>query len=60
MLFDAADVATAWGVPVASAAMDAADRLDRYAELAVRVGVNLQPGQPRDVTGFVEHTPFQD
>jgi aminopeptidase len=34
------------------------DRLDRYAELAVRVGVNLQTGQPLSIAGFVEHAPF--
>jgi aminopeptidase len=34
------------------------ERLDRYAELAVRVGVNLQPGQPLSVSGFVEHADF--
>jgi aminopeptidase len=33
-------------------------RLDRYAELAVRVGVNLAPGQTLGVTGLVEHAPF--
>ena len=34
------------------------ERLDRYAELAVRIGVNLQPGQRLNVTGFLEHAPF--
>jgi len=33
----------------------AADRLERYAELAVRVGVNVQPGQDVVVTCLVEH-----
>ena len=33
-------------------------RLDRYAELAVRVGVNLQPGQRLTVTGQLEHAPL--
>jgi aminopeptidase len=33
-------------------------RLERYAELAVRVGANLQPGQLLDVTGLVEHAPL--
>jgi aminopeptidase len=32
------------------------DRLERYAELAVRVGANVQPGQEVFVTPFVEHT----
>ena len=31
-------------------------RLDRYAELVVRVGVNLQPGQAVHVSCVVEHT----
>jgi len=34
------------------------ERLERYAELAVRVGANLQPGQVLDVTAMVEHAPF--
>ena len=33
----------------------AVDRLKRYAELIVRVGVNLQPGQTLFVNGQVEH-----
>jgi aminopeptidase len=32
-----------------------ADREDRYAELAVRVGANVQPGQLVDVVARVEH-----
>ncbi len=32
-----------------------ADRLERYAELAVRVGANVQPGQEVFVHGLVEH-----
>jgi aminopeptidase len=32
-----------------------ADRVDRYAELAVRVGANVQPGQLVDVLARVEH-----
>jgi aminopeptidase len=32
-------------------------RLDRYAQLAVRVGANVQPGQDVVVTGAVEHAP---
>ncbi len=31
------------------------DRLERYAELAVRVGANVQPGQEVYVRGLVEH-----
>jgi aminopeptidase len=38
--------------------MPSDERLDRYAELAVRVGVNLQSGQSLQVTAFVEHAPF--
>ena len=33
------------------------DRLARHAELAVRVGANVQPGQDVVVTGLVEHAP---
>jgi len=32
-------------------------RVDRYAELAVRVGANVQPGQLVDVVARVEHAP---
>jgi aminopeptidase len=34
------------------------DLLDRYARLAVEVGVNLQPGQLLAVDGLVEHAPL--
>jgi aminopeptidase len=34
------------------------DRLDRYAELAVRVGANVSPGQLVQLTGLVEHAPL--
>jgi leucyl aminopeptidase (aminopeptidase T) len=34
------------------------DRLERYAELAVRVGANVQPGQEVFVHGLVEHVDF--
>lgn len=37
---------------------DVDDRLERYAELAVRVGMNLQEGQTAFVTGLVEHAPL--
>jgi aminopeptidase len=33
-------------------------RLERYAELAVRVGANLQPGQPLGVVAQLEHAPL--
>ena len=36
----------------------AEDRLRKYAQLAVNVGVNLQPGQVLAVNAFVEHAPF--
>lgn len=38
--------------------MDSQELMKRYAELAVRVGVNLQPGQNVQIAGFVEHAPF--
>ena len=38
--------------------MDDAARLAAYARLAVRVGVNLQPGQRLAVNAFVEHAPL--
>ena len=34
------------------------DRLQRYARLAVKVGLNLQPGQILGVNALVEHAPF--
>jgi aminopeptidase len=34
------------------------DLLERYARLAVEVGVNLQPGQALEVNGLVEHAPL--
>jgi aminopeptidase len=34
------------------------ERLDRYAELAVRVGANVAEGQLVDVWGLVEHAPL--
>jgi aminopeptidase len=34
------------------------DRLERYAELIVRVGANVQPGQTVFVDGFLEHAPL--
>jgi aminopeptidase len=33
------------------------NRVDRYAELAVRVGANVQPGQLVDIVARVEHAP---
>ncbi len=38
--------------------MDDVERLDRYARLAVQVGVNLQPGQDLLVNAQVEHAPL--
>jgi aminopeptidase len=38
--------------------MDEAQRLQRLAELAVRVGANVQPGQLVVVSGFVENAPL--
>lgn len=38
--------------------MNAEERLRSYADLAVRVGVNLQPGQELLVSGLVEHAPL--
>lgn len=35
-----------------------AERLHRYAELAVKVGANVQPGQVVDVLAHPEHVPF--
>jgi len=35
-----------------------AERLERYAELAVHVGANVQPGQVVEVIGLVEHAPL--
>jgi aminopeptidase len=34
------------------------ERLQRYAELVVQVGANVQPGQVVEVFAFVEHTPL--
>lgn len=34
------------------------ERLRRYADLAVRVGVNVQPGQVVAVNGLIEHAPL--
>jgi aminopeptidase len=34
------------------------DLLRRYAELAVRIGANVQPGQDVVIGGFLEHAPF--
>jgi aminopeptidase len=37
--------------------MDTTELIERYAQLAVHVGVNLQPGQPVLIRGLVEHSP---
>jgi aminopeptidase len=42
---------------LSSNAAAAAERLERYAELVVRVGTNVQPGQLVEVVGRVEHAP---
>jgi len=34
------------------------DRLERYAELAVRIGANVAPGQVVDLFGALEHAPL--
>ncbi len=39
-------------------AADVAERLTRYAELAVRVGANVQPGQIVFVSSQIEHVPL--
>jgi aminopeptidase len=38
--------------------MDTSELIERYADLAVRVGVNLTPGQPVLISGLVEHVPM--
>ena len=38
--------------------MDNQELMRRYAQLAVKVGVNVQPGQHVVVQGLVEHAPF--
>lgn len=38
--------------------MTSDERLERYADLAVRVGANVQPGQDVVVLGLVEHAPI--
>jgi aminopeptidase len=37
--------------------MEITELIERYAQLAVQVGVNLQPGQPVLITGLIEHAP---
>jgi aminopeptidase len=37
---------------------DYAERTARYAELVVRIGANVQPGQTLLINGHVEHAPF--
>jgi aminopeptidase len=37
---------------------EAQDRLQRYAQLTVRVGLNLQPGQLLGINALLEHAPF--
>jgi aminopeptidase len=38
--------------------MSQQNRIDRYAELIMRIGVNVQPGQTVFVTALVEHAPL--
>lgn len=38
--------------------MDDAERLARYADLVVRVGANVQPGQDVDISADVSHVPI--
>ena len=38
--------------------MDKRELVDRYAEIAIKVGVNLQPGQLLEIGGALEHAPF--
>lgn len=38
--------------------MNTQELMRRYAELAVKVGVNLEPGQKVTINGLVEHVPF--
>src|SRR5690242_13604563 len=38
--------------------MSADSRLERYAELIIRIGANVQPGQTVFVTALVEHAPL--
>jgi aminopeptidase len=35
-------------------------RIDRYAELVVRIGVNVQPGQPVYIRGDISHAPIAE
>jgi aminopeptidase len=37
--------------------LTADERLERYADLTVRVGANVQPGQDVEIQGLVEHAP---
>ncbi|MEA2460069.1 MAG: aminopeptidase, partial [Actinomycetota bacterium] len=41
-----------------SVAMNSDELMRRYADLAVKVGVNLQPGQNVWISGLIEHAPF--
>src|SRR4051812_23381264 len=43
-----------------SAALSPQERIDRYAELVVRIGVNVQPGQPVHVRGELSHAPIAE
>ncbi len=39
-------------------AADLEARLAAYAELVLEVGINLEPGQDLELTGYLEHAPF--
>jgi aminopeptidase len=43
---------------MAAGMTDSDERLERYAELAVRVGANVQPGQELFIQALVEHAPL--
>jgi aminopeptidase len=45
-------------MPLSSRAMTPDERLDRFADLVVRVGANVQPGQDVVLLYLVEHTPI--
>jgi aminopeptidase len=46
------------GEGICSADAGAKDRLERYADLAVRVGANVQPGQTVFISAIVQHAPL--
>jgi aminopeptidase len=42
---------------VAAAGLGPSERIDRYADLIVQIGANVQPGQIVEVTARIEHAP---